>query len=204
MAYEKTVWVNGKAPALDAEHLNKMEEGISIGASDPMGAWTYVGKITDQSQSVEINIEGMGKRPYEVVHEVIYHVNNCKVVKKENINKTNNVSFTIVFNYKEEATIRSVNSAIAVGKTTEEYIEENVIKEFFGSMKYIGRYMYQKYNSGSVLDLHGSSIYYYPNGFLTPRETSYFDILEYTPTTVQFMLTADGTMSDLDVDVWYR
>ena len=29
MAYEKTVWVNGQAPALDAEHLNKMEQGIA-------------------------------------------------------------------------------------------------------------------------------------------------------------------------------
>ena len=28
MAYEKTVWVNGQAPALDAEHLNKIEQGI--------------------------------------------------------------------------------------------------------------------------------------------------------------------------------
>ena len=29
MAYEKTVWVNGQAPALDAEHLNKIEQGIA-------------------------------------------------------------------------------------------------------------------------------------------------------------------------------
>lgn len=201
MAYEKTVWVNGQAPALDAEHLNKMEEGISIGASDPMGPWKYIGKITDQSQSVEINIEGMGKRPYEVVHEVIYHVNNCKVVKKENINKTNNVSFTIVFNYKEEATIRSVSSIFALGRIDGSYIQENVIKDFFGGMKYTGRFMYQEDSSKS---LTGSQTYYYPNNFSPPRETSFYDVSEYTPTTVQFMLTADGTMSDLDVDVWYR
>lgn len=29
MAYEKTVWVNGQAPALDAEKLNHMEDGIA-------------------------------------------------------------------------------------------------------------------------------------------------------------------------------
>ena len=29
MAYEKTVWVNGQAPALDADHLNKIEQGIA-------------------------------------------------------------------------------------------------------------------------------------------------------------------------------
>ena len=33
MAYEKTVWVNGQAPALDAYHLNKMEQGIADAVS---------------------------------------------------------------------------------------------------------------------------------------------------------------------------
>lgn len=33
MAYEKTVWVNGQAPALDAEHLNKIEQGIADAVS---------------------------------------------------------------------------------------------------------------------------------------------------------------------------
>ena len=33
MAYEKTTWVNGQAPALDAEHLNKMEQGIADAVS---------------------------------------------------------------------------------------------------------------------------------------------------------------------------
>lgn len=33
MAYEKTVWVNGQAPALDADHLNKIEQGIADAVS---------------------------------------------------------------------------------------------------------------------------------------------------------------------------
>ena len=33
MAYEKTAWVNGQAPALDADHLNKMEQGIADAVS---------------------------------------------------------------------------------------------------------------------------------------------------------------------------
>lgn len=33
MAYEKTTWVNGQAPALDAEHLNKIEQGIEDAVS---------------------------------------------------------------------------------------------------------------------------------------------------------------------------
>lgn len=33
MSYEKTVWVNGQAPALDSDHLNKMEQGIADAVS---------------------------------------------------------------------------------------------------------------------------------------------------------------------------
>lgn len=33
MAYEKTVWVNGQAPAIDADHLNKIEQGIADAVS---------------------------------------------------------------------------------------------------------------------------------------------------------------------------
>lgn len=28
MAYDKTIWINGSAPALSAENMNKIEEGI--------------------------------------------------------------------------------------------------------------------------------------------------------------------------------
>ncbi len=30
MAYNKTIWVDGQAPALNAENLNKIEEGIAL------------------------------------------------------------------------------------------------------------------------------------------------------------------------------
>lgn len=33
MAYEKTIWVNGQAPAIDADHLNKIEQGIADAVS---------------------------------------------------------------------------------------------------------------------------------------------------------------------------
>lgn len=29
MAYQKTTWANGQAPAIDAEHLNKIEQGVA-------------------------------------------------------------------------------------------------------------------------------------------------------------------------------
>jgi hypothetical protein len=44
MAYEKTVWVNGQAPALDAEHLNKIEQGIA--GVDVMVQATSAGSVS--------------------------------------------------------------------------------------------------------------------------------------------------------------
>ena len=54
MAYTPTVWKNGEAPALSAENLNKMEQGIKDAAAaankalnlDPLGKWKLAGKIT--------------------------------------------------------------------------------------------------------------------------------------------------------------
>lgn len=49
MAYEKTVWVNGQAPALDAEHLNKIEQGIADAVS-----------VTPQTLSAEQQVQARG------------------------------------------------------------------------------------------------------------------------------------------------
>ena len=38
MAYQKTTWVNGQSPAIDAEHLNKIEQGIADAAQAVDGA----------------------------------------------------------------------------------------------------------------------------------------------------------------------
>ena len=38
MAYQKTTWANGQAPAIDAEHLNKIEQGIAGAAQAVDGA----------------------------------------------------------------------------------------------------------------------------------------------------------------------
>ena len=44
MAYEKTVWVNGQAPALDAEHLNKIENELET-LGKRKGSATYTAII---------------------------------------------------------------------------------------------------------------------------------------------------------------
>ena len=47
MAYEKTVWVNGQAPALNAEHLNKIENELETLDQRPSGGGgvTYTATI---------------------------------------------------------------------------------------------------------------------------------------------------------------
>lgn len=52
MAYEKTVWVNGQAPALDAEHLNKIEQGIAD--VDVMVQANSVGSVSKSLSASEL------------------------------------------------------------------------------------------------------------------------------------------------------
>ena len=52
MAYEKTVWVNGQAPALDAEHLNKIEQGIAD--VDVMVQANSVGSVSKSLNASEL------------------------------------------------------------------------------------------------------------------------------------------------------
>ena len=44
MAYAKTTWVNGQAPALDAEHLNKIENELEV-LDQRKGSATYTAAI---------------------------------------------------------------------------------------------------------------------------------------------------------------
>lgn len=52
MAYEKTVWANGQAPALDAEHLNKIEQGIA--GVDVMVQANSVGSVSKSLNASEL------------------------------------------------------------------------------------------------------------------------------------------------------
>lgn len=61
MAYEKTVWVNGQAPALNAEHLNKMEDGIadadtmaSQALEAAQGSGMKITKVFDQGSGAAV------------------------------------------------------------------------------------------------------------------------------------------------------
>lgn len=85
MAYTPTVWKDGQAPALNAENLNKIEQGISNAAqaieamTDPMGPWTYVGKITAIGESNKIELAGLtGGTFSSLVNQILLKINNIK------------------------------------------------------------------------------------------------------------------------------
>lgn len=72
MAYEKTVWVNGQAPALDADHLNKIEQGIADAVS------VTPQTLTDaQKAQARENINALG--------EDHAHIADCNLVTKSGI-----------------------------------------------------------------------------------------------------------------------
>lgn len=56
MAYEKTIWVNGQAPALDAEHLNKMEDGIA-------GAYAAASQALEAAQNAGMKMTVLWENP---------------------------------------------------------------------------------------------------------------------------------------------
>lgn len=62
MAYEKTVWINGQAPALDADHLNKMEQGIADAVSVTPQSLT-----DDQKSQARWNIGAANKETQDKV-----------------------------------------------------------------------------------------------------------------------------------------
>lgn len=65
MAYEKTVWVNGQAPALDADHLNKIEQGIA----DAVSITPQTLSSEQQSQArTNIGAEQIGLNAFKTIY----------------------------------------------------------------------------------------------------------------------------------------
>lgn len=65
MAYEKTVWANGQAPALDADHLNKIEQGIA----DAVSVTPQTISDEQKAQAREnINAEQVGLNAYKTIY----------------------------------------------------------------------------------------------------------------------------------------
>lgn len=81
MAYEKTVWANGQAPALDAEHLNKIEQGIADAVS-----------VTPQTLSAEQQAQARRNIGAGPDSAVIYTVQSLSDAQMEQARKNINAA----------------------------------------------------------------------------------------------------------------
>ena len=83
MAYTPTVWKDGEAPALNAENLNKMEQGIKDATDaadkalnlDPLGTWKYGGKVTTPGENGKVTF--YSPQPGETFSSVINQLCVC-------------------------------------------------------------------------------------------------------------------------------
>lgn len=113
MAYTPTVWKDGQAPALNAENLNKIEQGIANAAqaieamTDPMGPWTYCGKITNVGgeNKLSYNIENLGKTPIELTNQICLKINK---ISKQMIASNQSLGFFV--GYTQEGVEESTTS----------------------------------------------------------------------------------------------
>lgn len=74
MAYEKTVWVNGQAPALDADHLNKMEQGIADAISVTPQTLSDDQKTQARGNINACSASELEKKPDALLNSIILHV----------------------------------------------------------------------------------------------------------------------------------
>ena len=81
MAYEKTTWANGQAPALDADHLNKIEEGIADAVS-----------VTPQTLSSEQKAQARGNIGAGPDSAVLYTAQSLSDAQMEQARKNINAA----------------------------------------------------------------------------------------------------------------
>ena len=108
MAYTPTIWKDGQAPALNAENLNKIEQGIANAAqaieamTDPMGSWKYAGKLTENNK--EIIFENASINDF---NEFVVKLNRLEIENKQA--DTRSVDF-YVYLISEIANSAGINS----------------------------------------------------------------------------------------------
>lgn len=94
MAYEKTVWVNGQSPALDADHLNKIEQGIADAVS--VTAQTLSDGQKAQARGNISAMQGIESTD----HPGCYYVLNGSAVEWVNPPMLNDVDYATTERYK--------------------------------------------------------------------------------------------------------
>lgn len=86
MAYTPTVWKNGEFPPIDAEHLNKIEQGIANAAPGGFGLGGAAKMLTEADNVDNIRESGWytwdwdpSKQPAGLPEEAKYHTGNMRV-----------------------------------------------------------------------------------------------------------------------------
>lgn len=86
MAYTPTVWKNGEFPPIDAEHLNKIEQGIANSAPGGFGLGGAAKMLTEADNVDNIRESGWytwdwdpSKQPAGLPEEAKYHTGNMRV-----------------------------------------------------------------------------------------------------------------------------
>lgn len=101
MAYTPTVWKNGEFPPIDAEHLNKIEQGIANSAPGGFGLGGAAKMLTEADNVDNIRVSGWytwnwtpTKQPAGLPDEAKYHVG---VMRVDNGDAISSVAQTIYF-----------------------------------------------------------------------------------------------------------
>lgn len=109
MAYSKTIWVDGAAPAITADRLNKIENGISTGQSLAEDATS----ITDVDNAIASSVISTVNTVQDNIDSAILNMNNTVNPQLASIN-ANIVTINSIIPDDEDI-VNSVNSAINTG-----------------------------------------------------------------------------------------
>ena len=60
--YDQTTWTNGSTPAIDADHLNKIERGISAVTEATNNSIGAVNKLNENVTSLDTNLTAVNNR----------------------------------------------------------------------------------------------------------------------------------------------
>ena len=194
MAYTPTVWKDGEAPAISAENLNKIEQGIAAASSDPLGEWKYGGKVTTFGDNGKIAF--YSPKPRETFASVINQLCVC-------VNSLNGIysgsAATVNLNvyFGTEYTDASLNRDIYFPIFTD-YMNNGDNIANMGNSKFL----FRKTGFDSI------HAYYYPS-FLRNAAPISKDILIRENTDIKnliFYIKGDNgvQVDSLDVDLYYR
>lgn len=161
MAYTPTVWKNGEFPPIDAEHLNKIEQGIANSAPGGFGLGGAAKMLTEADNVDNIRVSGWytwdwtpTKQPAGLPDEAKYHVG---VMRVDNGDAISSVAQTIYFpkasnnvNAGDQCVIQRIGVSSNVWNPWE-WVNPPMLlgTEYRTTERYLGKPVYTKVVEGS-------------------------------------------------------